>query len=287
MRRFVELIVRYKEYATALVLITASLIMISGSSNRQLRSFRTISVGIVASVQSALSWVPNPFALERENHALRQLNKDLAIQAMELRDAAVRVEKLQAMLEFKQKSPLKLLSAKVVGKATIQLRNTATLNVGSGDGVKEGMPVITESGLIGRVAGLSEHYSIVQLLINVDTRVAARTLNGRNEGIITWDPSGALLLKSVPVALQQKAGDTVVTSSQSVLFPENLVIGTITSVSEERGTLFDRIVVTPAVDFSTLEEAFVVLYSPVQERLELERRYIEGTAKGESGGGSR
>jgi len=287
MRRFVELIVRYKEYATALVLITASLIMISGSSNRQLRSFRTISVGIVASVQSALSWVPNPFALERENHALRQLNKDLAIQAMELRDAAVRVEKLQAMLEFRQKSPLKLLSAKVVGKATIQLRNTATLNVGSEDGVKEGMPVITEQGLIGRIAGLSEHYAIVQLLINVDTRVSARTLNGRNEGIITWDPGGALLLKSVPSALQQKAGDTVITSSQSVLFPENLVIGTITSVSEERGTLFDHIVVQPAVDFSTLEEAFVVLHSPDQERLELERRYIEGRAKGESGGGGR
>ncbi len=284
MRRFVELIIRYKEYATALVLISVSLLMISNSSSTQLHSFRTISVGIVASVQSALSWIPNPFTLERENHALRHLNKDLAIQVMELRDGALKAEKFRDMLEFKEKTPMKVVPAEVVGKTTIQLRNTATLNVGEKDGVQKDMAVMTEHGLVGRIAGTSDRYSIVQLLINVDTRVAARTLNGRNEGIVAWDPDGTLLLKSIPSALQQKAGDTVVTSSQSINFPENIVIGKVLSVTEERGTLFDRIVIEPAADFATLEEAFVVLHSPDNERLELEKRFIEGSEK-EGGSG--
>src|SRR4029450_12521082 len=102
--------------------------------------------GAIASVQFALSWLPNPFALETENHALRQLNKDLSLQATELREAGVKVEKLRAMLDFKEKSPLKLLAASVVGKTTIQLRNFATLNVGEKEGVKEGMPVMSERG---------------------------------------------------------------------------------------------------------------------------------------------
>jgi len=280
MRRFAELILRYKEYATALVLIVVSLLMISGSSSSQLRSFRTISVGVLASVQSALSWLPNPYALETENHALRQLNKDLSIQLTQLRDAGLKVEKLRAMLEFKEASPMKLKAAEVIGKTTIQMRSYATLNVGEKDGVKAGMPVITERGLAGRIIGTNDGYSVVQLLLNRDTRVAARTSEGRNDGLITWDGSSSLYLRNIPSVQPQQAGDTVVTSNFSSLYPENIVIGTISEVEPEGGSLFYRIRVEPAVNFATLEEAFVVLHSPDQSRLDLERRMIDPSLGG-------
>ncbi|MBS1914108.1 MAG: rod shape-determining protein MreC [Bacteroidetes bacterium] len=284
MQRIVELFLRYKEYATALLLIVISLLAISRSSSSQLRSFRTISVGVIASVQSALSWLPNPYALETENHALRQLNKDLSLQTMQYRDAALKVEKLRAMLGFREHSPMKLLSAEVLGKTTIQERNYATLNVGSKAGVKEGMPVITERGLVGRVTGLNDDYSVVELLLNRDTRVAARTLEGRNDGKITWDGKGSLYLQDIPAAQPQKKGDTVVTSSYSPRYPENIIIGIISDIKEERGSLFYQIRVQPAVNFATLEEAFVVLYSPDQSRLDLERKLIEPN---QTGGGEK
>ncbi len=287
MQRLAELLLRYKEYAAALALVIVSLLLISISTNQKLRSFRTISVGMIASVQSVLSWLPNPYALETENHALRQLNRDLSMQAMELRDAGIKVQKLRAMLEFKEKSPMKLLAAEVVGKSTIQLRNYATLNVGSKNGVKEGMPVVSEQGLVGRVIGVSDNYSIVQLLINRDTRVAAKTVGGRNDGMITWDGGNSLLLRNVPAVQPQRKGDTVVTSNYSALFPENIVIGTISDISEEQGTLFYRLKVQPSVNFGTLEEAYVVLYSADQERLELERNVIESNQDQPTGAGGR
>jgi rod shape-determining protein MreC len=287
MRRIAELFLRYKEYVAALVLIIASLLMISGSSSTQLRSFRTISVGVVASVQSALSWLPNPYALQTENHALRQLNKDLSIQMMQLRDAGLKVEKLRAMLEFKEHSPMKLLSADVIGKTTIEMRNYATLNVGTSSGVKEGMPVITERGLAGRVIGVNQNYSVVQLLLNRDTRVAAKTLEGRNDGMITWDGESSLNLRFIPAAQPQKKGDTVVTSNYSALFPENIMIGTIADIKEEPGTLFYKIKVEPSVNFATLEEAFVVLYAVDQTRLDLERKLVESSQNAGNGGKGR
>jgi len=287
MRRIAELFLRYKEYVTALALIVISLLMISGSSNSQLRSFRTISVGVVASVQSALSWLPNPFALETENHALRQLNKDLSIQAMQLRDAGIKVEKLRAMLEFKERSPMKLAAAEVVGKSTIQLRNFLTLNIGEKEGVKEGMPVITERGLVGRVVGTNNDNSVVQLLINRDTRVAAKTLAGRNDGLITWDGASSLTFRNVPSVQPQQKGDTVVTSNYSSLYPENIIIGTISEIEQEQGTLFYKITVEPSVNFATLEEAFVVLYSPDQSRLDLERKIIDPNQPEGNGGKKR
>jgi rod shape-determining protein MreC len=214
--------------------------------------------------------------LQTENHALRQLNKDLSIQMMGLRDAGLKVEKLRGMLEFKEHTAMKLVSADVVGKTTIEMRNYATLNVGSASGVKEGMPVITERGLAGRVIGVNENYAVVQLLLNRDTRVAAKTTEGRNDGMITWDGEGSLNLRFIPAAQPQKKGDTVVTSSYSSLYPENIVIGTIADIKEDQGTLFYKIKVEPAVNFATLEEAFVVLYSPDQSRLDLEKKLLEG-----------
>ncbi len=285
MRRIAELVLRYKEYVTTLGLIIISLLMISASSSSQLRSFRTISVGVVASVQSALSWLPNPYALETENHALRQLNKDLSIQLMQLRDAGMKVEKLQGMLELKEKSPMKLKAAEVVGKATIQMRSYATLNIGEKDGVKIGMPVITERGLAGRIVGTNENFSVAQLLLNRDTRVAGRSTMARNDGLIIWDGSSSLTFRNVPSVQPQKVGDTVVTSNYSSLYPENIVIGTVSKVEPEQGTLFYSITVEPAVNFATMEEAFVVLYSPDQSRLELERRVIEGSTEASGGRG--
>lgn len=287
MRRIAELFLRYKEYATELLLVIISLLMISSSSSTQLRSFRTISVGIVASVQQALSWLPNPYALETENHALRQLSKDLSLQAMRLRDAGIKAEKYREMLGFQERSPLKLVAAEVLGKTTIQMRNIATLNVGTKNGVKEGMPVMTEHGLVGIVIGATDNRTVVQLLINRDTRVTAKTLSGRADGIIVWDGAGALRMRDVPISVPQKKGDTVITSTYSSLFPADLVIGTILEIEEEPGTLYYNITVKPAVNFSTMEEAFVVLHSPDQERLELERKLIEPLQSGGNGGKGR
>lgn len=274
MYRIADLILRYKEYVAALVLIVVCMIMIATSSNTQLRSFRTISVGIIASVQSAFAWVPNPYALQTENRALRQLVRDQAIELMQLREAGIKGEKLEAMLGFKERSPMKLLTAEVIGKTVIQARNFATLNVGAKDGVAVGMPVITERGLVGRIVGLTPNYSTVQLLLNRDTRLSVMTLRGRNEGMLTWDYVGGrnLLLRQIEAVRPQPKQDTIVTSGYSELFPENITVGTIASIEQEEGTLFYRIVVTPSVDFATLDEAFVVLHRPNDERLKLQSR---------------
>ncbi len=278
MRRIADLLIRYKEYATTIVLTIVSVIMISSSTSTELRSFRTISVGVVASVQSALEWLPNPSALRSENHALRQLARDLSVQSMRQRELAFKAEKFRDMLGFKEQSAMKLVPAEVLGKTTIQLRNFATLNVGARDGVAKGMPVITERGLVGQIVGINDRFSVVQLLLNRDTRIAARTLQGRHDGLVVWDGASGMRLRDLPSGLPQKNGDTVVTSNYSSIFPENLIIGVIMSIEPEPGSLYYSISLRPAVDFSTLEEAFVVLYSPDQSRLDLERQILEGGA---------
>lgn len=281
MYRIVELIVRFKEYAATMFLTIVSLLFIAGSDDSRIRNFRTISVGIIASVQSAFDWVPNPWDLETENRALRELNRDLSLEGMRLRDAGVKVESLREMLEFREKSTMKLMVAEVVGKPTVQLRNYITIDRGSDDGVKIGMPVITPAGLVGRIVGMDKNNSIAILIINADSRIAARTLSTRNSGILVWDKEEQLLLQNVPAVLTQNRGDTVITSGLSSIYPEDIIIGYIDEVTEEQGTLYHRIVVRPAVNFATLEEVFVVMHSPDRTLRALEEDVVRN-----SGGGS-
>jgi rod shape-determining protein MreC len=82
-------------------------------------------------------------------------------------------------------------------------------------------------------------------------------------------------MKNVPRTLDVRVGDRILTSNYSALFPANIVIGTVQQADDEANTLFRRIVVAPAANFSTLEQVFVVDAKPNPERVALERRIEE------------
>lgn len=274
LQRIVDLLVKYKEYSTAIVLAIISLLLISSSSSQETRPFRTVAVGVVAGVQNAFDWIPNPYALQAENKSLRRLNMGISLEMMQLRDAGNKIERLQELLALKQFSPMKLRAAHIVGRTTVGQRRYATLDIGGRDSVLIGMPVITDQGLVGRIIGTNGGNSIVELIVSDELRLAGRTIKWANQGIIICK-RGQIYLRNVPSVNKQEKGDTVVTSNFSSLFPPNIVIGTIEEVGEEQGTLFHELRLKPAVNFQTLEEAFVILQTADADRLKLEKDIIE------------
>jgi rod shape-determining protein MreC len=125
------------------------------------------------------------------------------------------------------------------------------------------------------VIGASQHYAVLQLLINRDTRVSAKDQRTRVDGIIQWEGENFLVMKDVPRAYDVQAGDLILTSAYSARYPANIVIGRVLEVGEESNSLFRRIVVESAVNFATLEQLFVVDTRSSAERSELERRTEE------------
>ena len=136
------------------------------------------------------------------------------------------------------------------------------------------MPVVSDGGLVGIVVSVSEHYAIVNLLLNIDFRASAKIERSRVDGIIAWDGKN-LYLKNVAKTLDVKTGDVVITSSYSSTFPPDIRIGLVTDVEAQPGSLFKSIIVTPSVDFVKLEEVFVLRYLPDEERRKLEQRDIQ------------
>jgi rod shape-determining protein MreC len=77
-------------------------------------------------------------------------------------------------------------------------------------------------------------------------------------GIIRWVYGGELLLDNVLLSDSVNVGDTIITSGLGGVFPENLPIGTITSVKTGRSPFFKRISVTPFADFGALDELMIL-----------------------------
>jgi rod shape-determining protein MreC len=240
-----------------------------------LGGFRAVIVGSIGWIQSAFAWIPNPVALKSENTALRELNLQLAVEVARSRQAIVENETMRKMMRLPQYTEHKLIAADIVGKTTTEQRNYATINRGKANGVREGMSCINDAGLVGIVIGASENYSVLELLINRDTRVSAKVLRTRVDGVIQWEGENILVLKNVPRSLDVRKYDVIVTSAYSSKYPANIVIGRVSTVEDEPNSLFHRIVVQPSVNFSTLEQVFIVDARPDPERIGLERKVDE------------
>lgn len=227
-------------------------------------------VGSIGWIQSLFAWVPNPVALKSENTALRELNLQLSIESSRFRQSMVENATLRKMLELQPLTTEKLIAADIVGKTTTELRNYATINKGTEDGIKEGMTCITDAGLVGNIVGASPHFAVVQLLLNRDTRVAAKVYRTRVDGIVHWQGETTLSLKDVPRTFDVKQGDLIITSSYSAKYPPNIVVGTVRRVDNEPNSLFQNVVIESAVNFATLEQVFVLDRLANEERAALE-----------------
>jgi len=274
MQRLINIILLFKEYFVLTLLIIFSLILLGSNDNVQIREFRSYTVGFLGIFQDALSVIPNVFELKRENEILRQLNVNLSDEVNRLREARLENIRLRSMLGLKERGDIKLVTADIVGKSLHLLRNTVTLNAGENGGVRSDMPIISEKGLVGKLIATSARYSIGQLMLNKDFRASAKIQRSRIDGIIAWDSGEVLKLKNVSKTQDVREGDIVTTSEYSNLFPADIKIGFVSRISEKSGSLFKDIDVIPSVDFSSLEQVFIVITQIDSERVSLEKKTI-------------
>lgn len=276
MRTLLNILITFKEYVLLAVFIVISLVLLAGNDSPQLKAVRAYTVGFLGAMQDAVSGVPNVFTLQRENEILRELNVNLSDEVSRLREARIDNERLRAMLDLRQEVPFTLVAADVVGKSLLLMRNTLTLNVGSKAGVAPDMPIISEQGLVGKVIAVADDYALAQILFNKDFRAGAKLQRSRVDGILAWEGGTDVSLTNVPKTQDVRAGDVVITSGYSSVFPPDITVGVVSSVRQKPGTLFHEISVMPAVDFAGLEQVFVITRLPDSSRIALEGSYPAG-----------
>ncbi|MBK7690871.1 MAG: rod shape-determining protein MreC [Bacteroidetes bacterium] len=163
------------------------------------------------------------------------------------------------------------LPAKVLNNTIDQKINYLTLNKGSADGIKKNMAVISEKGVVGKIANVSEHFSIATSVLSERFNVSVMTADG-TVGKAVWDGKNIefLTLSGIPQSVKLKPLDTIVTSGYSSIFPENILVGRIAKV--ESPTSYK---IWLSSKFSNLHFVYIVKDVANEERIQLEEPFQE------------
>jgi len=196
--------------------------------------------------------------LERENRRLLQQNALLAQQLVQHQEGYLEGQRLKKLLSLNESIAYQTVAASVTGRNRKSLHQTVMINKGSVHGIKTGMPVVAERGVVGRIIETSWHVSRVLLLIDENSNVDSIVQGGRGQGILQGDGNNRCYLKYVPKLEEVRPGDAVITSGICGVFPKSWLLGTVSRVTKGESGLFQTVEVLPSVNFTKLEEVLVL-----------------------------
>jgi rod shape-determining protein MreC len=231
-----------------------------------LQSALSTVVGGVGSVWSSYVGLRGA---HQENQRLQERVAGLEQELQQAEEAA----RLRELLDLKQIMPVQTLVAMVIAREGTPFYRTVTIGKGSADGVPLNAPVLSATGVVGRVIQLGPHAARVQLLIDPQSGAGARIERSRITGVVSGPgqreseaggaepargaPCGELTMKYVAMLADVVVPDAVVTSGLDRIYPPGLLIGRVCEVKLGPG-LFKEIVVASSARFDSLEQVLVV-----------------------------
>jgi rod shape-determining protein MreC len=215
--------------------------------------------------------------VHRDNQRLREQVRLLETTLLENQEVVREAERLREIAEVRPRLPLDTVVAQVVAAEGVPWHRTITVNRGQEDGVELSFPVISATGVVGRVIAVGPHAAKVQLLLDRESGLGVRIERSRLTAVVSGragfaDAVGSdLELKFVPSLADVVEGDVVVTSGLDRMFPKGLLVGRVRSV-KGGGGLFKEVAVTPSARFDKLEEVMIVRNPPVSAEFAREVR---------------
>lgn len=198
-----------------------------------------------------------------ENARLAARTRDLELELERSRSLAEESARLRELLDLKAALPYESVSAEVLSRDGTPWFRGVTIDKGSADGVRLQAPVISPSGIVGRVVKLGAQAARVQLLLDRDAAIGALIERTRVNGVLAGQVGFAdrgtadLVMRYVPALAEVAVGDRVLSSGLDRIYPKGLVVGRVRSVGAASG-LFREVVVTPSARFDQLEQVLVL-----------------------------
>lgn len=266
-----------RDQLITLAMLILAVLLIVARNEDAFQNTRKFSVALVNFIEAPLSSVRVYRSALQTNTELEQRLILLQDELSRLRSVREENRSLREMLELERTSEYDLQAVRIVVKNLTGINNNLTINAGSEQGVKVGMPVVNHQGLIGIVVLTGQHHSKVLPLYSQPFRASVNAEGSRAYGILSWESRNMteLVMRFVPQTIAVEEGTRIYTSGLSNQFPEGIPVGEVLYSVQEPGRETQLIYIRPFVEFSTLAEAHVMLYEAEEEVLELEQSWQE------------
>ena len=192
---------------------------------------------IVRGGGSLASDVGDYFGAVSENKSLRKQLADAQRGLVQARVLAFENARLKRTLRLVGEQSQPIVAARIVGSDLTGTRRFATLAAGSADGVAPGQPVRAADGLVGRIAEVGAHASRIVLISDGGSAVPLRVVRTGEPVLGEGRGDGAIEVHSTVVGgAGFRRGDLLVTSGVGGVYPPDLPVAVVTSVSGEIAT---------------------------------------------------
>ena len=202
----------------------------------------------------------------RELTELREQNALLESQVTQLQTQLIQMEERLgeaqvcfALLDFARTNPqYEYIAATVIGREISPFLQYIIIDKGTDDGLRHGMPVVTQQGLVGRVDAVIAKAARIKLITDSTSIVNVLLQSAETEAQLHGSLTGDISLDMIPLDEYVAPGDVVLTSGLGGNYPPNIFVGQVLSVKTEDNALFQTASVQPIVDFNSINAVLVI-----------------------------
>ena len=282
MDSFIRFLLRFKSLLLFLILeAVAVVLMVNTNSYHHYVFFSSANV-VTGNLGGFVGGISDYFGLRGANEELLRQNMVLMEQVRDLQtrnnmlEQAISQDSLPVLplavdTTLSPDRNFRFIEAKILNLTVNRRLNYITLNKGARDGVSDNMGVICSDGVVGTVAMVSEKFSLVLPIINLQSKTSCRLDSCEYLGSLVWDGQDPLYagLEEIPRHADVKVGDKVCTSGFSDIFPIGIPVGTVSEAEVTDADNFYSIKVRLSADFQRLTGVYVVAFEDNTELMQL------------------
>jgi rod shape-determining protein MreC len=272
MRNLLNFLIRFNNLIIFLILEgIAFYLLATGNSyhnTRVINGLKRVTMGFETKINNTSKYL-----------SLREINESLAAENVALRNSMERLAKRDNSLFFSVTDTIynqkySHTTAEVIENSVNRQKNFFTVNKGRNQGISADMAVTSFDAVAGVIVGCSENYSVAMSVLNLDFRLSVRIRSNGYFGSLSWDGRDYryAVLGEIPQHIPVSVGDTIETTGYSAIFPEGLIVGTISDF-EKKGGDFYSITVSLLTDFKKLQFVDVIGNLEKSEQVELEKQF--------------
>ena len=258
MYRLVRLIIKYHFFLLFVFLEIISILLAINFNKHHNTVYLSSANSISGSLNSTFSGVSSYLDLREKNQKLLTQNTYLL---NKLKSGFLSNQKIYG---FKNDTlytqQYRYISGTVIQNYIYNKHNYLTLNKGSKNGVTPESAVVCPEGIVGIVSKVSNNFCNVISVLNIDLNISAKIKKNNYFGSLKWDGNDYKYakLKEIPFHVDLQIGDTIITSGYSLIFPENILIGTISNFNKVKGGDFYDITVKLSTDFNNINSIYII-----------------------------
>jgi rod shape-determining protein MreC len=212
-----------------------------------------------------------------EYFGLKEQNEELALENARLKSLLFNIKDTTKAPEIDSIKGVKktdIIVSKVIHNSYSVYENFLTINKGATAGIKPKMGVINSAGIVGIIDKASQNYATVISILNIESKINAKIKKSNHFGSLVWNgkSTGFVQLIDVPRLAGVRKGDTIVTGGESIIFPENIGIGTIDKVYIDDVTHYYTLDIKLFNDMTNLGHVYIIKNKDAEEINNLENQ---------------